>query len=534
MSDKDFLSGLVKDDKPESFKEEERIPVKKDLPPIKPWMIAVPIVVLVLIVFLIWFFIFRANIELPNFVGKTREDVGKWVTQYNIETSGIIFDESYSMEYDDGIIMSQTIEGGTKVKNDVKINFGLSLGPDPDEVIEVPSDLEEMTNAEIQAWIDDNKLLNTKVITAFSNTVPENEVISIDFRNCDRTDFTRGCTLNINVSKGQAPAGTVVVEDFKNKDLSTVQSWANQNRVELDVTEKYSSDVAVNMVISQSVAANQTIGQGETLTIVVSKGEGVTVPDFSTMTKSEVKTWTEDNASVVTLREVYSDTTDDYVIEQSVAAGEQVGTDDKLRLTVNLGSYFYLSDVEAPELVGGTYFKLFDWCEDMKEYGINAKVDNYGERTAVYSKEYDKGEIVSVKCYTGDDGPQIDCNGRLPLNVRFDIVISQGRGLEMTLDPYCTTVFDMVDFFAKNNIPFSVENKTDFEKSARIEDSEGHRIYQYDFLYSDQEYVISSGSRVDKEACALIPPIDDGIDQGGDETLNPGETEGTENQKQGS
>ena len=112
---KDFLSGLVKEDKPDSFKEEERIPVEKKKFPFKPWMIAIPIVLLVVVIFLVWFFFLRANISMPNFVGKAQSEVTTWVRQYGIETSGIAFVEEYSMEYDKDIITSQSIDAGSGV-----------------------------------------------------------------------------------------------------------------------------------------------------------------------------------------------------------------------------------------------------------------------------------------------------------------------------------------------------------------------------------------------------------------------------------
>lgn len=505
---KDFLSGLVKEDKPDSFKEEERIPVEKKKFPFKPWMIAIPIVLLVVVIFLVRFFFLRANISMPNFVGKAQSEVTTWVRQYGIETSGIAFVEEYSMEYDEDIITSQSIEAGSGVRNNVIVTFGLSLGPDPDEAIEVP-DLKNMEKADIDAWVSENKLLNTKVITAYSNTVEENKVIEVDFQNCDEEEFTRGCRLEIRVSRGVAPAGTVTVENFKNKDLATVESWANQNRITLDISEKYSSDVPANQVISQSIEANRTMQQGETLTIAVSKGEGVTVPNFTSMTKSEIKTWTEDNAAVVTLREMYSKS-DKYVLEQSVASGEQVGADDKLRLTINLGSYFYLEDEEAPALIGGSYFKFYDWCEDMREKGIDAYIDNYTERTTVYSKEYDAGEIVSVRCFASD-GTELDCNTRLPLDVRFDIVVSAGRGVQYTMTE-CNTVFDLVDFLAKNSIPFNVEANTDFDRRAHLEDEDGHTIDLGDYIFSDQRYIVSDrGGRVPYD-CVVDPGTDEPID----------------------
>ncbi len=509
MSEKDFLSQLAEESKkPDSFKEEERVPIQKEKKPIKPWMIIVPIVLIVIIAFSAWFFLLRATIEMPNFVSKTQNDVAAWVRQYGIQSSGVIFDESYSMDYDEGVIMSQSVQAGTKVKEDVKVNFGLSLGPDPDEQITVP-DLENMNREEILDWVDENKLLSTKVITAFSNTVAENGVIEVEFRNCDRDNFTRGCSLNVTVSKGQAPAGTVTVQNFVNQDVASVESWANQNKVELVVTERYDDNVAANLVISQSVEANKTLKEGETLTIVVSKGEGVLVPNFADMARSEIDAWLEENATVVTVKERYS-TTGGYIIAQSVKSGGRVGPDDKLELTVNMGDTFYLAETEGgiEKIVGTRYSKLVDWCNDTRELGIDAYAGQWTSPEGVYSTEYDEGTIVSVKCLSHDNGKEYDCGGRLPLDVRFDVVVSKGRMVPLEIDK-CTSVAKLVQFLSSNNVTFVLDEDVESDHRAIIKDSEGHSLDQSDYIYTDQIYTVSSSGRKIDPGCTIEPVTTD-------------------------
>ena len=165
MSEKDFLSKIAEENKkPDSFKEEERVKIQKEKKPLNPLVIIIPAVILVLLLIGVWFFFLRAKIDMPSFVGKTQTDVAKWVTQQGISKNGIIFDEEYNFDYDDGVIFYQSVEEGAKVKKDVKINFTVSMGADPDEKIKVP-DIANMSKDELDKWVSDNKLSKTKVMT---------------------------------------------------------------------------------------------------------------------------------------------------------------------------------------------------------------------------------------------------------------------------------------------------------------------------------------------------------------------------------
>ena len=320
--DKNFLDQFSDQGKPASFQEEERIPVQRERKPLNVKALIIAAIVLAVLGILSYFLFFAPKIEMPDFVGKTRSDVAAWVKQQGIEASGVIFDDTYDFDSAEGTILKQSVEAGRKVRKDVKLNFTLSLGPDPEEKISVPN-LSEMTKDEIQEWISSNKLLKTKTVTAYNTEVPENEVIDYSFSGCEEDNFTRGCTLKINVSKGAAPAGKVSVEDFEKKPFATVEAWAKNNKIELIKVEQYSDKIDQDYVISQSIASGKTIKEGDTMTVVVSKGVAVYMPNMVGWTKKQVDAWMRKNptAYIDTEKGIYSSEAKDVVLSQSLSAG---------------------------------------------------------------------------------------------------------------------------------------------------------------------------------------------------------------------
>lgn len=492
MSEKDFLSQFSgKDSKPESFKEEVRVPIKKEKKPIKPLWIIIPVVVLVVLLVIVYFLFFAPKIEMPDFVGQRKEDVAAWVKQQGISSQGIIFKEEYSFDYDDGQIMAQDVAPGKKVKEDVKITFVESIGADPDELIEVP-DLAYMTKEEISEWIEENKLQKTKITTAYHDEVKEGEVISFEFRGVTADEFTRGSTLNIQVSKGMPPVGVVKVEDFKGKDLSYVENWAKSKKVELEVIKSFSDDVLANAVISQSIDANKTLKEKELLTIVVSKGKGILVPNFLSMNHEEVDEWLNEHEGMVKVDHIYS-TKEGYVIEQDKQAGTMFGSDEKLNLTLNLGSKFYLKDVGGSVVaVGSLYSEIVDWCNNIRHTGIDAYAGSWSSPDGVYSYEHSKGKVVSISCSSHSTGEKIPCDEKLPLDVRFDVVVSKGliyriEDTSTLKDGTSYNTAKVVDALAGIGLPF-VNN---------TEDRTTCDIYIDDTLFTGTLLEVYEGSRVE-------------------------------------
>ena len=91
MADKDFLSQFSEEGKkPDSFKEEVLTPVAKERKPLNKGLLVGIIILLIIIIFLIWWLFLRARIEMPNFVGETKNDLSAWVKKYDIDAKGII------------------------------------------------------------------------------------------------------------------------------------------------------------------------------------------------------------------------------------------------------------------------------------------------------------------------------------------------------------------------------------------------------------------------------------------------------------
>ena len=359
MPDKDFLSQFSDSNKPESFQEEERIPVVKEKKKINPLLPAIALALLLIIGVLLYFLFLAPKISVPDFVGKNKSDVAAWVRQQGIEASGILFDEIHDFETEEGTILSQNIPAGKKVRKDVKMNFVLSLGPDPDEAIKVP-DLSDMTKAEIQEWISKNKLSKTKVVTAYSESVEEDGVIDYSFSGCDEDSFTRACSLKINVSKGPAPAGKVTVEDFEKKMYETVEAWAKSKKIELTKSESYSDKVEAGYVISQSVESGKTLNEGDTLHVVVSLGKAVSVPNLKGWSLKEIQNWCRKNNIVLDAEEYdYDSSAYGTCISQTPRSGSVLKEGDYLTIIVSKG------DPKLSDFNGDTLSDLKAWIKEV-------------------------------------------------------------------------------------------------------------------------------------------------------------------------
>jgi len=432
MTNKDFLSQFSGSTKPDSFKEEERIKINKPKKPVNVKLIVIIVTILALIGGLVTFLMLRPTIEVKDFVGLDSSEAKAWIKQNEIETQGIIFREEYNFDYDEGYITSQSIEAGKKVRKDVKMDFTVSLGADPDELVNVP-DIESMYKDELQDWVKENKLTKTKIMTAYSDDVEEGGVISYEFKSgADAESFKRSSSLTITVSKGPQPAGTVTVEDFVKQDFSIVEAWGKKNNITIDKVTNYSDKILKDAVISQSIEAKKTIKQGETLTVVVSLGKGVKVPDFTSMDNDDIDDWIKENSSYCKVKEKYS-TSSSYVIDQSIKTGNFIGEDSKLTLTLNLGNHFYFDDLEkliGITVVGESYDRFKDLAENLEDKGLIIDVHKNYEFS-----DKPKNTILSVnRIY--DDYNSYSTAQSLPLEVEIECNISAGRqenkGIEFT------------------------------------------------------------------------------------------------------
>ena len=123
MASKNFLDQFSTNNKPDSFKEEVLVPSSKSKKPLNITLIVIIVIVILLGGFLTWFFVLRPTIEVPSFIGQEVSDVNSWLKQQGIQASGVVFKDEYSEEYDEKIVIDQSIKEGKKVKKKEEIVF---------------------------------------------------------------------------------------------------------------------------------------------------------------------------------------------------------------------------------------------------------------------------------------------------------------------------------------------------------------------------------------------------------------------------
>lgn len=462
----DDSNAYSSDGKADSFNEEQFVRYEKPKRTISTAGIAALAAALALCAFLVWWFFIAAHITMPDFVGKNINDVSSWARQNEISSTAIAQSQpEYSLEYNEGTVIRQSVEPGKKIKKDTPITITVSAGADPDENISFP-DLKSMTLSEVREWISANKLAKTKITTQYSETVPDGEIISYEVRNASESDFTRGTTLNIVASKGRAPAGQITVQDFKNKSYTEVESWASGKKISLVRQEVYSDTVASGFVISQSAASGSSLPEGGTLTVIVSKGKGVRVPNLVGYTKEQLEAWRAANAIQVVTKSVYDPAPDGSVISQSIAPNTTVGSQDVLELTISL--YLPTLDTATNSWIGRDYLELLAWVDEVNNKGGRIQAGQYGNyQYSLCSDQYPKkGQIVAYACEYGTSDYDNGCARPLTLDARIAYTISEGACTtrQFILNQSDMATLDSIKAWCiANGITYSIEPSADLD-----------------------------------------------------------------------
>ena len=421
---------------PASFAQEERVKVEKPQFRLTGPMIGGIAAALALLLFLVWFFALRSPIVLPDFTGKSLNEVSAWAAQNKIESTAIARTYEYSLEYDSDVVISQTPAGGKRIKKNTPITFTVSQGADPDEEIPFP-DIRSMTYEELTDWKNENKLTKTKISTEYSTTVENGGVIEYVLKNVSENEFTRGSTLTIRCSKGPAPAGQVTVENFTGKNYAEAMTWANSKKLKV-VREDVNSDTADNgVIIAQNPKAGASMTEGDTFTITVSKGKGVKIPNLVGYTKEQLEAWSsaKENNVVIVKKSVYNEAPLGSVIAQDRAPGSIVDAGDVLQLTISL--YMPILETNSRAWLGKDYLELHAWCDDVNYNGADIQAGMWGDwQYPTCSDEYPTpGQIVRYACYYGTSDQADGCGRPLNNYSRINYQISSGACTVATPTP---------------------------------------------------------------------------------------------------
>lgn len=205
----------------------------------------------------------KANqeIEVPDVVGRKFEDVVEDYKEQNIE---IIQDKvEFSEDVEEGCIISQTPEKGTKTK-DKKIYVVVSKGKKMVEMTNVVGKDIKVARYELE----DTLGFEVEVEEVVNEKVASGIVISQSAEKGESIPY--GTKIILKVSKGDGKV-SVIMPSVIGKSESEAKSKLEGLKLSVDV--KYSEDKAKQngVVLSQSYPENQSLKEGDLVSITVNK-----------------------------------------------------------------------------------------------------------------------------------------------------------------------------------------------------------------------------------------------------------------------
>ena len=202
----------------------------------------------------------------------------------------------------------------------------------------------------VRTWAEEHRIAEDRLEfnLFYDEEIEENLIIDQNIE--PGTTLKKNDLLIFSVSNGKDPGQVFTLPDFTGMTQEEISEWFDRNGF-LNVSYVYedSKDVPKNGFIA--VENEQTeYRRSDEISVVISLGEGettvteVTVPDFSSYTRTNIQAWASTNRITVYFRTALSDTVaKDKMISQSVKPGTKVNSGTSITVTYSSGKAITVS-----------------------------------------------------------------------------------------------------------------------------------------------------------------------------------------------
>jgi serine/threonine-protein kinase len=233
------------------------------------WLVALIVLVLVAAAAL-WFFTAGpgARTPVPKVVGSTTLVAQETLARAHLDARVVAaFDESVKA----GVVLAGDPPAGREVRQGSTVTLTVSQGPERHDVPQLVG----LTQAQAEQQLTNSRLTVGAVSEAFSETVPQGQVISTS--PVASTSVKPATSVDLVISNGRQP---IQLQDWTGHPAGQAIAALSGAKLKVDASKQSWSDtVPKGSVISQSPATG-TVFQGDPVTLVVSKGpQLVAVPD---------------------------------------------------------------------------------------------------------------------------------------------------------------------------------------------------------------------------------------------------------------
>lgn len=227
----------------------------------------------------------QSSVQVENFVGKSKKVVESWVNENHIDTTKVVYTESYSDDYEVGIVTEQSLKEGEALSENETLTVTVSEGADPSVEFILP-DFTTMQEEEIKEWFSMNKFFNYVIQKEYHEDKELGSFISCDHEIGSTVKRSDLITVIVCGEKE-----TLIVPDLSSYSRSNIEAWAEANQITIEWLEEYSDAIEAGKIISISISSGDTLTQGDTIQIILSKG--VESQSNTTETTSETKSSTD-------------------------------------------------------------------------------------------------------------------------------------------------------------------------------------------------------------------------------------------------
>lgn len=283
---------------------------------------------------------------LSSFEGRNVDDLLEYIENNHLNNVDITFQTSDTIEKD--LVISQSTKG--EIKRNTAISFAISLG-NATSLKDVKLDnLVNKTLFDATFYLKRNGI-KYNLTYEFSSKIKAGKVISQDPKE-GTTVKPNSDTVNLVISKGKE----IIVPDFNNASVDEVVEWIIENNLKVVFTEKYSTLVEKNGLVSVSVKTGESITEGTRITITTSKGS-LTVGTFSSL--ADFRSWASNNGVSYSEKYEYNDSVGKgQIINLSIKSGEKIDPESQ-SITVTIS---YGGAVIVPYFVGSSKGSIQSTC----------------------------------------------------------------------------------------------------------------------------------------------------------------------------
>jgi serine/threonine-protein kinase len=205
----------------------------------------------------------KKEVYTPNIVGKNLYNAVEELSKAGFGLK--MDDEETNQNVTAGTILRQNPPAGMSVREGKVAKVTISRGG---EIIYAPNLVgQSIRSADIS--LRTSTLVMGEVTKRYSVVFDKDIIISQDITAGTKVD--KDSVVNLIVSDGPSPEGTVLMPDFINKNLQESVEWSSQTGIKLNITKEESSNLDSGVIIRQYPAPDAEVTDLKNINLTVSE-----------------------------------------------------------------------------------------------------------------------------------------------------------------------------------------------------------------------------------------------------------------------